>query len=75
MFNAKKYAQKKRSESGFLSVGLNFCAGVGLFFYFGYLADNYFDHKFTFKLIGLMLGIFGATVKLLKDVKKLDERE
>jgi F0F1-type ATP synthase assembly protein I len=75
MFDSKKYARKKGSESGLLSVGLNFSAGVGLFFYFGYLADNYFEHKFTFKLIGLMFGIFGATVKLLKDVKKLDERE
>ena len=75
MFDAKKYSQKKHSESGFLSAGLNFGAGVGLFFYFGYLADNFFEHKFTFKLIGLMFGIFGATVKLLKDVKKLDERE
>ncbi len=73
MVNIKGYTKKKKNESNAMGLGLSFIAGVGIFFYFGHLADNYFSKQFTFKMIGLFLGIFGATVKLLKDVKKIDE--
>ena len=75
MFDTKNYSKRKKNETNLISIGLNFSAGVALFFYFGYLADNYFQYKFIFKIIGLFLGIFGATYKLIKDVKKLDGRE
>jgi len=75
IFDAKKYAEKKRTETNAMTIGLNFAAGVGFFFYMGHLADNSLGYVFTFKLIGLFLGLIGATIKLIKDVRKLDGRE
>lgn len=72
-FDGKKYAEKKKNESGAMGLGLNYVAGVALFFFLGRLVDNHYDFKMTFQLVGLFLGLFGSTFKLLKDVKKLDD--
>jgi F0F1-type ATP synthase assembly protein I len=55
-----------------MSLGLNFVSGVVLYFFLGYYLDDYLNHQFTFKIIGLFLGLFGSTYKLIKDVKKID---
>ena len=71
----KKVMEKSRKNQNVMAVGLNYVAGVAIFFWLGYLADEFFGTQFVYKLIGTFVGIFGSTFKLIKDTQKFNESQ